>query len=230
MVKRGKVRASGETTAGETTREEAEKVDRLPETEVLPDEREIRFQTPGFSRMRLDWQGEDREVIKRARDAVEGRLLRNFASAYQVMYEVYELVRTPEVDENGEVVRDRYGFPLWRQTVSGDYEEDWSKLTRDQRERFMFTLTTRLFEWSALAADAWGEAMFSKARWEERFSVAFDAPMSGTVDDRKAKGHIGAAEDRYFALYLTLYSRQADAIVRSMELLAQRLKDAMLAG
>ena len=69
--------------------------------------------------------------------------------------------------------------------------------------------------------------MFAKAQWEERFSIAFDAPMSGTVDDRRAAGNIDAREERYFAIFLSLYSRKADSIVRSMELLSQRLRDSM---
>ena len=38
------------------------------------------------------------------------------------------------------------------------------------------------------------------AKEAQRFALAFDAPMSGTVDDRKAAGNIDAREERYFAI------------------------------
>jgi hypothetical protein len=36
-----------------------------------------------------------------------------------------------------------------------------------------------------------------------------------------------AADERYFAIFESVLSRKADAIVRSMERLSQRLKDVM---
>jgi hypothetical protein len=222
------MRASGESAAVEEAKAETEQMDQPIETEVLPEERGRSFRTPGFSRMRTDWRSEDRTVIRHAQDTVEGRILANFEDAYQVMHEVYDLVRTPEVDlGSGEIRTDRWGFPIWKKTVSGSYEEDWTALTSKQRQNLLFTLTTRLFEWSQRAADAWGEAMFAKAQFEERFAIGFDEPMSGTVDDRRAHANIESREERYFAIFLSYYSRRADSIVRVMSLLGQRLKDSM---
>ena len=229
-IKSGEMRASGQTAANEEAKAESESLTEPPETEVLPEERARSFRTPGFSRMRTDWRGDDRAIIRRAQDAVEGRILTNFEDAYQVMYEVYDLVRTPAVNEGtGEVLKDRWGFTIWKKTVSGSYEEDWTRLTSKQRSNLLFTITTRLFEWEQKAAEAWGEAMFAKAQFEERFAIGFDEPMSGTVDDRRAHANIEARDERYFAIFLTLYSRKAEALVRNMNLLGQRLKDSMQA-
>lgn len=226
-IKSGQIRASGEKTADEVAKEESEELDE-PINPELPEEREKQFRTPGFARMRVDWRSDDWLIIERAKTAVDGRIIDNFRDAYQIMYEVYDLVRTPQVDpETGEILTDEFGFTLWQQTPSGSYEEDWSNLTHKQKENFLFAITTRLFEWEQRAADAWGEAMFAKAIWEERFAIDFDAPMHGTVDDRKAKGNLGARDEKYFAIFLTLYSRKADAIVKSLDRLGQRIKDSM---
>lgn len=227
-IKSGKTRASGQTAASEEAVEEGEKA-LEPMTQELPEERAKKFRHPGFSRLRTHWTDEDGPIIQRARAAVDGRILENFSDAYQVMHEVYEAVRTPEVDENGEVRTDQWGFTVWRQTVSGSYEEDWSRLGHRQREDLLFTITTRLFDWSQRAADAWGEAMFAKAVFEERFAIGFDAPMSGTVDDRRAAGNLDARDERYFAIFVTYYSRRADGIVKTLGLLGQRIKDTMQA-
>jgi hypothetical protein len=143
------------------------------------------------------------------------------------MNQVYDLVRTPVVNENGEAQRDKWGFVVWQRTQSGGFDEDFSRLTRKQKEHLLFLVTTRIVEWESKAADIWGESMLSKGKYEERFSLAFDSPMSGTVDDRKAVGNIDAADERYFALFMAVLSRKADALVRSMNNLAQRLKDSL---
>lgn len=227
MVRSGTVRASGETTADEVTKEVSEQFAE-PVAVPLPEEERRVFRTPGFSRMRTDWRGDDRMVVQQAQAAVEGRILHNFIGAFEVMNLIYDLVRTPEVDANGEAKRDQYGFTIWAKTSSGSYDEDFTRLTIKQKQDLLFRITTRLFEWEQAAADAWGEAMFAKAQWEERHSIGFDAPMAGTVDDRRAAGNLASTEERYFAIFVSLYSRKADAVVRSLALLAQRLKDSMV--
>jgi hypothetical protein len=228
-IKSGKTRASGELAADEEAQVEVEKMDGTMEAEPLHEEKEKTFRTPGFSRMRLDWRKEDAAIIEQARAAVEGRIIQNFEDAYEVMYRVYDLVRTPEVDpETGEIKVDQFGYTIWKKNPSGSYEEDWTKLTVKEKENFLFTITTRLFDWQQRTADVWAEAMFAKAQFEERFSIAFDAPISGTVDDRRAIGNLDAREERYFAIFRTYYSRRADALVRTLELLGQRLRDSMM--
>jgi len=225
-VKSGQRRASGETVTEEVVREDSAHFDE-PVAVELPEDRERKFRTPGFARMRIDWASQDRPIVVKALAAVEGRILHSFGDAYQVMHDVFEIVRTPEVTSSGEICRDQYGFTIWKRTVSGGWEEDYSRLTRQARENFLYQITTRIFDWEQRAADVWGEAMFAKAQWEERFSIGFDAPMSGTVDDRRAAGNLDARDERYFAIFASLYSRRADAVVRAMNLLGQRLKDTL---
>lgn len=189
------------------------------------EERTVRFRTPGFSRMRMEWAPMDRPIKDRALAMVEDRLVQEFSDAFQIMHDLFLLVRDPVVDANGEARLDRHGFPVWRKTDSGTWVEDFTKLRRVDQENFLFQITTRMFLWEQKAADAWGEAMFSKAMWEERMALGYDAPMSGTIEDRTAAGRIASADERYFALFLSLYSRKVDALVRSLALLAQRLKD-----
>lgn len=229
MSKSGQTRAHGETTAEDVTKEESAALEQPVVIDLPGDDPRSKHRTPGFARMRTDWKGEDRKIVQQAKDAVDGRIIHNFAGAYEVMNQVYDIVRTPARDDHGVIIHDRYGFTVWAKNENGTYDEDFTRLSHKDREHLLFLITTRLFEWSQAAADAWAEAMFAKAQWEERFSLGFDAPVSGTVDDRRAAGNLDAREERYFAIFVSTYSRKADSIVRSMELLGQRLKDAMTA-
>lgn len=222
-------RASGAAASAEEAREETENLTEPIEEEILDEERRAVFRTPGFSRMKTEWSGRDLPVIRRAQHLVEEMVLENFGDAYQVMYDLYDVVREPEIsDETGEVRTDEHGWTIWKKTPSGNYVEDWSRLTHKQRQHFLFTITTRIFEWEQRAADAWGESMFAKAQFEERFAAAFEEPDGrATVDFRRAHANTQATDERYFAILMTLYSRKAESVVRTLGLLAQRIKDTM---
>lgn len=212
--------------AKEALAEIAKKDEELTAENPAPPSR--RFRSPGFIRMPVEWAPNDAAVKDRALRLTEERLQETFADAYALMHDVYLLVREPEVDANGEIRRDRYGWPVWQRTESGAWVEDFSRMTHHHRENFLFAITTRMFAWEQLAADAWGEAMFARGKWEERFSIAFRSPMDGTVGDRTAAGRVEASDERYFGMFCALYSRKAEALVRAMALLAQRIKDVMI--
>jgi hypothetical protein len=198
-------------------------LDEPTELDIHPD-RTRETSTPSFSTMRLDWRGDDGPIIASLASVVDRRLLTDFADAYEIMTELFLLVREPDYDENGEVLVDHLGLPEWRRTATGNFVEDWSKLGIQRREHFLFMITTRLFEWEQRAESAWGEAMWAKALWEEAFSRGFTAPTGrNTVDDRTHKGRVAAQDHRYFSILQSLYHRRAAALCRSMARLELRL-------
>lgn len=209
-------------------REASKEADDTAEVRVHNDETK-ETKTPGFSRMRTDWHGPDAAQVASLKGIVDGHILKLYADAFVIMNEVYDMVREPEVDEKTGVIQtDRHGFPIWQRHPSGAYVEDFTVLTQRQKEDLLFRITTRLFDWKQTSADLWGEAMFAKAQWEEAMAIGFDSPPGRlTVDDRTQKGRLASREERYFAIFLSLISRRADAVTGSMELLAQRLKDAL---
>lgn len=189
--------------------------------------REMRF--TGFTRMRTDWQGHDAIQLQSIQGIVEGRLLGLFPGIYQLMTELFDLVREPATTPTGEVMTDRHGFTVWARSETGAYIEDYSRLTGRQREDFLFRITTNIFEWQQSAADLWGEAMFAKVQWEEAMAQGFLESSTGknTDEARTQRGRLASSDDRYFAIFLSLISRKADSLVRSMELISQRLKDVL---
>jgi hypothetical protein len=222
------VHQSGLTAAEEAARDASVESDKPID---IPDEPSPRFRTPGFHRMRLNWNGPEAHLLYGAQQAVGERILETFRDAYDVMNSVYEVVRTPVIDPvTEEPERDSFGFVVWKQSVSGSYEEDFTKLTKRERDHFLLLITTRAFAWEQYAADAWAEAMFAKALWEERYAIDYSKVMASraTMGDREAMAAEGAADERYFAVFVSYYSRKADAIVRTMNNLAARLRDTLM--
>lgn len=218
-----------EKQAEDTLKEEVKAADDLADVRVHEDHtRELR--TPGFTRMRTDWHGSDSAQIAALASMVDNIILQEFADAFLIMNEVYEIVREPVVDPiTGEVEVDRHGWTVWARTDDGGFVEDFSRLGVREREDLLFKITTRMFEWKQKQADLWGEAMFSKAIWEERFSHGFVHAVGTrpTVDDKTNQARSYATDERYFSIFRTLISRRADAVVSGCELLGQRLKDVL---
>ena len=228
------VRASGQTQVAEVTRNESQtalepiEIDAMPH---LPEEgHQVTFRTPGFSRMRTDWHGPEAEMVHRVLHTIEERIKHEFLDAFEIMNDLFEIVRTPEVDDHGNPRVDQFGFKVWQRRPNGTWDEDWSRLTRSQKENFLFEITTRLFSWEQRAADRWTESMLAKAAWEERFSLDYQAPHESnrpTIEDRTSAAKVGSADERYLAIFMASYSRRADSIARSMGLLGQRIKDSL---
>lgn len=217
-----------EKTVDQVVLESSKAAETLMEVRVHEDEtRELK--TPGFSRMRTEWSKDDNGKINDLRMIVDKQILRLFPDAFVIMNDVWEIVREQEFSpETGEVKTDWHGLPVWRRTDAGSYIEDYSLLTDRQKENFLFQITMGLFEWKQTSADLWGEAMFAKAQWEEALAWGFSTPTGRlTVEDRTQKGRIHSQDERYFAIFRTLLSRRADAIVNSLELLGQRIKDTL---
>jgi hypothetical protein len=233
------VRASGMTAAEEVAAEEFAALDEtidppiadvphLDDSGSLP---AFRRGNIGFARMRVDREA-DQAALAETNALIDEIILEEFLDAYQLMNDLLEIVRTPEIGPNGQPMVDRFGFVVWKKLPNGNWEEDWSRLTTRERENFLFQISTRLFDWEQRAVKFWSESMMFKAQWEQRFSAAYlhpaqSSPEGKTIESRTSFAKREVAEDRYLAIMEATLSRRADAIVRSLERLGQRLKDTL---
>jgi hypothetical protein len=222
-----RVRASGSTPAEEEAHAAAENLDaEIPEPSTHTEGEAV---SPRFRRMRFNWgDPEEMQTVRMANQAVEALVVREFADAYQILAEIQGIVRTQRTTPGGDLMIEN-GQPAWEKTALGKIIEDYSKMTRKQLESFLGQITTRLFAWEQSGEKMWMEAMFARAAYEERYAISYDAlrgtATRTTVDDRNQHAAINAADERYFAIYMTSASRRSQAVVRSMTLLGLRLKD-----
>lgn len=226
------VRASGRSPAEEATREASKEADRPVEPELDVDRRK-RFRTTSFARMPLDWSAEDKMMVARIHRTVEKRIQTEFADLLDLWYELLARVREFEYDpDTGAVIPDEDGYPRFRRTSTGAFVENWERITGKERERYIFQITTNLVDWQQRAARMWAEAMFAKAQWEEAYGLGFESieGAKATIQDREARAKIESSQKRYFAIYVSYYSRVADGYVRSIETLGQRMKDVHVAA
>lgn len=219
-------------TEEQVVRDISRESDRTMEVEPH-DDRTVEFARQGLSRLRTTWSAEDAEALAGIHAVVDREILRHFAAAYQILNEIYDIVREPSVDTTtGEIETDAHGFTVWLRSENGAYLEDYSRLGHKDMEHFLFRITTRLFDWEQQAADLWGDSMFAKARWEQRLASSYaEARTHGakTVEDRTQAARLGAYDERLFGIFRALVSKKAEALVRSLTMVAQRLKDILSA-
>ena len=219
-----------EKSVDKIVREVSEEADKTTEID-LHDDRTREFSHLSQSRMaRTSWRPEDKEAMSGIHAVIDRLLLEHYSDAYQVMNELYEIVREPQVLEGGVIAEDQYGFTVWARTESGAFVEDYSKLGYAEVKDLLFKITTRLFAWEQSAAQLHGDAMYAKALWEASYAEGYNnSRLSGgkTVEDRMQAAREASMDDRFFGLFQANLSRRADALVRSMTLLSQRLKDVL---
>lgn len=189
------------------------------------------FTHTSLSRQRWSWDPDDQRAIDGIHQILDNEMLRRFSGAYQIMNDLYEIVREPEVTDQGEIVTDVNGWTVWATTSSGAYVEDWYRLGHKDMSNFLFRIVTGLFAWEQTAAQIHGDSLFAKAMWEEAVAIQYQTARDTgqrTVEDRTQSARRLSQDQRLFGIFQSNLSRRADALVRSMTTLSQRLKDILV--
>lgn len=194
-------------------------------------DRTRQFTHTSFSRVRTGWRGDDARKVQELQGLAEMMIKERFQVAFALRAKIERLVRHQAHDDDGVLLAYPDGDPIWAKDSLGIPVEDWELLSENMRKSLMHTLMTNMFEWEIEASKIWADAMYAKGIWEEVFArgfLALPANQAGgkpTVDDKTQFAHKNAAEDRYFALFQSALSRQAEGILRTMKGLYRLLEN-----
>jgi hypothetical protein len=217
----------------ERIRREADKLpqgtDEHPAEPDVPPDRTRQFSHVNFSRMRTEWLPADKIKMAEIGRLADDVLATVFADAWWLTERLYRVVREPVIiTSSGEIMKDAAGHIRWKRNEAGFYIEHWDRIGDRERDDFLHELAIHMIEWRQQAAAMWGSAMFAKGIWEEAFAWGYTSAREEgrrlTIDDRTQAGHLAGIEDRYFAIFQSVLSRRADALIRSLE----RLEDMLI--
>lgn len=227
MVASAQQRLHGQTGAEEEAKEAAQELDKTYDAKDVLKTLNL---TRGFQRMKMDLQGSERDVLASMMINMEKLIHEEFAEEYAIMNDIHWEVRTPTNGIDDNIAYDLWGFPEYEKNPDGSYVEDWGRLTQKQIKHFIFRIINCTFTGEQKSANAWGKALLAKTRYEEAFSVAFDAhpDKKATVDARDAHAESSAIDYKYYAVLQTWYSRKAEGIIKRMDALQLRMKDSLL--
>jgi hypothetical protein len=210
----------------EADREPGGPAELTAEVDTIGDRMRLFSQT-GFSRMKLTWAPDEAAVMQRIWAESDRVIEAYFGEAFDILELIYKAVRVPKPGADpGEVMTDAHGRTQWLLDEEGRPVEDWTRLGDKQRDTFLNQLMINLFAWEQTAAKLWGDAMFAKGLWEEKFSSTFFAAPGSrpTEADRTQHGRRSSMQERYFAVFKSMVSRRAEAVVKSMNRVYDRLE------
>lgn len=199
--------------------------DATAEEPLAPDlkpDRTRQFSNTSFSRMKRSWVGDEAASLGEVHFAADQAVQAQFGRALRVLARLHELTQIPETNDQGDVLTYADGSTRFLLDESGDPVVDYTRLNKKNRTDILMVITTHLYDWEKASTQKWAEAMYAKVIWEQAFSEGYrklpGTAISGkpTIDDRTQTGHSFSAQDRYFAVFCSALSRQAEALVRNM--------------
>lgn len=197
--------------------------DEQPMETDLHKDRTREFSHTSFSRMRTGWSGDDAEKILDLETLAREIVRERFAIAFAIVRKIEKMTRKQAYDEaTGEFLTYPDGSPVWAKDELGIPVENWELLSDDDRSHLLHTIAIHMFEWEIEAAVIKSDALYAKGIWEEVFATGFIAipseMISGrpTVQDKEQWGTKNAAKERYFGLFRSSISYQADGILSAI--------------
>lgn len=193
----------------------APEVDGIYEPEI-PDEKVVE---PDIRpRLSLELGEDDRRDLEYIESEIQRQILKDYAKAFSIESRMLEKVRVrrPAAAGGGYVTN-----------PDGSYVEDWSQVTYHDMELFVQEASAWTFFLSQSVIDDYAEAVFAKYSYDDAYSDAYGAILTGTIADKQAKASRRTQKERWVALYKTLYFKRAKTVVDELDKHVRRVEGIM---
>lgn len=166
------------------------------------------YRLPSLPDIKFDFSPEDRQYVNGIKDALVKQIRWDFAQAFEAERKLDDKVRSrlPIPQGGGYVVNS-----------NGSYVEDWSQVTLDDMREFILAGSQFLFQAKQKAVDIYVDAAFSKYAYDDKFYESFNSIFSGTDKAKKSAAEIMAVQERWHALYRSIYNKMANECVDAFE-------------
>lgn len=176
-------------------------------------------------KVKMDWTAEESSIVDEIKRSIDERIRAEYAQAFAIENKLLSKVRTLV----------GYGPDAhWSMMADGSYVESWERLTMSDIEQFIQAASAEAFFAGQRVIDDYAEAVFAKFSYDDAYDHEYSSILNGTVNDKTAKAKRKTMDDRWRALYKSLYYKKAkevvdrlDAHVRRVEkIYAERQKEA----
>lgn len=198
----------------------------LPEMELQSEEPQVSQQAAPFKpSLRTEWREDEKSVVQELITSADAEIRTRFAEAFQVERKFLSKVRTPELDEYGNVKVNPDGSPIWRRNPDGTVLEDWSLVTLSDMDEFVMNASAWAFFGAQDSVDIWAEAVVAKLMLDEEYDAKYSSMVSGTIADKQARASRHTQDSRYFAAYLAILDRKAKEVVSRLDQTVRRVEN-----
>lgn len=165
--------------------------------------------------LKIEMDESDREQIEIIKESIDEALRNQFPQVFAIENQLLAKVRTP---------LPAYDGPGWVMNRDGSYMEDWSRITLQDMEQFIQAATAEVFFSSQRVIDSYAEAVITKYTYDDAYDAVYSSTLTGTVGDKTAKAKRKTQDERWVALYKTLYYKKANELVNKLETHIRRVE------
>lgn len=166
-------------------------------------------------RLHIDWEDDDKKALDFIVGKIDADIREQFAQAFAIEEKMLEKTRTR---------LPAYAGGGWLRNPDGSYVEDWSQITLADMEKFVQEASAWAFFGTQASIDAYAEAVFAKYTYDDAYDRAYSRQTSGTIGDKQARAKRATQEERWRALYKTLYQRKAREVVERLDAHVRRVE------
>jgi hypothetical protein len=180
-----------------------------------------------FSKVEFRWRTDDRQILDQIRIAATEVFWSQFEHAVTVVDKFYASVRVADtrVVGNHELVNtDAQRRVIFKKDSTGQYAEDWSRLTGQDIEVCLLDLSRLKLVLSQQLTELLNEAVFAKHIYDDAYQEGYASLIEGTQGDRNARASRESRVDKYHAYFRYYLYSQSEAFMRELSDLMRRLE------
>ena len=163
-------------------------------------------------RLAIDWDEDDQAAVDFISGKVDELISREFGEVRRLTKELMEKT----------CVESPYGSG-WALGPDGHILQDWGRLTYSDLEQFVMAGSVAVYTSQAKLEESYQQAVFAKFTYDDAYDKAYTSQLSGTIGDKTARAKRRTMDERWCALFKTLYQKRARSEIEKFETLVRRM-------
>jgi len=165
-------------------------------------------------RVSMEWDDDDRDAVEYIKSKVDEGIAREFGGIRHLAESLRERAYIPNPPYLGE------GFQTY---PDGTPIQDWSRVPTKDLEDFVLAGSSEVYFAQSRIENDYAEAVFAKFTYDDAYDRSYSSQLSGTIGDKTARAKRRTMDERWLALFKTLYHKRAKSEVDAFESFVRRV-------
>lgn len=165
-------------------------------------------------RLSLDWDEDDGDAIDFIKGKVDEMISRDFGGIRNLASSLREKAYVPYPPHMG---------PGFQTYPDGTIMQDWGRVETEDLEKFVLNGSSEVYFAQQKLENGYAEAVFAKFTYDDAYDRAYSSQLSGTIGDKTARAKRRTMDERWRALFKTLYHKRAKSEVDAFESFIRRV-------
>ena len=165
-------------------------------------------------RLSMDWDDDDADAVEFIKARVDEGVAHEFGGIRHLAESLRRKAYIPNPPYLGE------GFQTY---PDGTPIQDWSRVPTRELEDFVLAGSSEVYFAQSRLENDYAEAVFAKFTYDDAYDRSYSSQLSGTIGDKTARAKRRTMDERWRALFKTLYHKRAKSEVDAFESFVRRV-------